>query len=350
MKIKIININVILLILFLFPILTLAQSSDFELTRSLRLNTQGEDVKALQKFLAKDSEIYPEGLATGYFGLKTQTAVKKWQKKYGIDPIGNVGPKTIAKIKEIYSLELPKENNAVIQKVEKGEQKLKTTSNDSVFPTAKLIIKAPAPTKVYIKLEASEEVSAVYDYCLNIKYGSTKEISTQYFSSPTEVYIENLTPSTTYQVRAKITDRANNIGYSENYTFTTPSIDQAPLLSSGPNVTNNNNTLSTSVVVNWETNIPCVGTLYYGTNTNFSNFVRSDYTDTNHSSNVTGLGSGITYIYKVTCATTKKLFESDNYLFIATSSTSSAINSPTLASVLESLKGLLEKMITIINE
>ena len=66
------------------PVLVMAQSSSLELTRSLSLGMRGEDVKALQQFLAKDSKYIPEGLTTGYFGSKTQTAVKKWQQKYGI--------------------------------------------------------------------------------------------------------------------------------------------------------------------------------------------------------------------------------------------------------------------------
>ncbi|MDP3799863.1 MAG: peptidoglycan-binding protein [bacterium] len=353
MKIKTIYIK-ILAVLFFVPVLTLAGSPGLELTRSLRLGTQGEDVKSLQKFLAKDSTIYPEGLATGYFGLKTQVAVKKWQQKYGIEPVGIVGPKTITKIKEI---SLTKQAEPTSSKVTPLDPQNITETvvqpvivNDTVPPTATLNVKVPAPTKIYIGTNPSEEVTAVYEYGLNINYGSIKEVSTQYFSSLTGVYIENLIPSTTYQVRAKITDRAGNTGYSQNHTFITPGIDQAPLLSSGPNVVSSNKTPSTSVAVSWETNIPCNGTLYYDTTSAFGSSVRSDITTTDHNAVITGLSSGITYIYKVTCATTKKTFQSDNYLFTATSSTSSIINSPTLASVLESLKGLLEKMITLIKE
>ena len=72
-----------------------------ELTRSLSLGTRGDDVRSLQEFLARDKEIYPEGLATGFFGPRTQAAVKKWQQKYGVEAIGIVGPKTIEKFKEL---------------------------------------------------------------------------------------------------------------------------------------------------------------------------------------------------------------------------------------------------------
>ena len=47
-----------------------------EITRSLSLGSRGNDVIKLQEFLARDKEIYPEGLATGFYGPKTVEAVK----------------------------------------------------------------------------------------------------------------------------------------------------------------------------------------------------------------------------------------------------------------------------------
>lgn len=59
-------------------------------------------VERLQKILAKDKTIYPEGLATGYFGPATLRAVQAFQKKNAIVSTGTpettgygaVGPKT----------------------------------------------------------------------------------------------------------------------------------------------------------------------------------------------------------------------------------------------------------------
>lgn len=79
--------------------------ASLRLTRSLTLGMSGDEVKALQEFLATDSEVYPEGLTTGFFGALTEKAVKRFQKKHGIEQVGNVGPKTLAKIN---SLGLPK--------------------------------------------------------------------------------------------------------------------------------------------------------------------------------------------------------------------------------------------------
>ena len=46
------------------------------------MGSQGNEVKELQKCLARDSEVYPEGEITGYFGEKTKKAVIKFQEKY----------------------------------------------------------------------------------------------------------------------------------------------------------------------------------------------------------------------------------------------------------------------------
>jgi len=77
-----------------------------DLSRRLALNdtdatTVGE-VSRLQRFLARDASIYPEGLVTGFFGLATQRAIQRWQAQSGIVSSGNpdstgygaVGPST----------------------------------------------------------------------------------------------------------------------------------------------------------------------------------------------------------------------------------------------------------------
>src|SRR3989344_2254283 len=74
--------------------------------RTITLGATGDDVSALQEFLAEDTSIYPEGLVTGYFGPLTEAAVKGWQAGKGIVSAGDsnttgwglVGPRTRALI------------------------------------------------------------------------------------------------------------------------------------------------------------------------------------------------------------------------------------------------------------
>ncbi len=70
--------------------------------------TNGE-VTRLQKFLARDSSIYPEGRVTGYFGPATEAAVQRWQAAHSIVSSGSsestgygyVGPTTRGKISSV---------------------------------------------------------------------------------------------------------------------------------------------------------------------------------------------------------------------------------------------------------
>lgn len=88
----------------------LIKEPNFSFKSDLRVGSEGNEVTELQKCLAKDPDIYPEGEITGYFGPKTKTAVIKFQEKYAedvLDPYGltsgtgEVRRSTRAKLNEI---------------------------------------------------------------------------------------------------------------------------------------------------------------------------------------------------------------------------------------------------------
>lgn len=74
--------------------------------RVLKRGSSGDDVSRLQKFLATDPAIYPEAQITGYYGVLTEAAVKRWQTKFNIVSSGTAestgfgvtGPRTAAAI------------------------------------------------------------------------------------------------------------------------------------------------------------------------------------------------------------------------------------------------------------
>lgn len=91
--------------LFLFPLLTNAQSVAF--STDLHYGSTGQDVIALQEFLI-DQRMLKIPTATGNFYSLTLTAVKAFQKAEGIVPIsGYVGPITRGVINQLLTVQAP---------------------------------------------------------------------------------------------------------------------------------------------------------------------------------------------------------------------------------------------------
>ncbi len=84
-----------------------ATISAIVLTKDLSRGAEGADVMSLQKFLASDKTLYPEGVINGFFGPATERAVKRFQAKYGISQLGRVGPATRAKLTEVSKVVCP---------------------------------------------------------------------------------------------------------------------------------------------------------------------------------------------------------------------------------------------------
>lgn len=86
------------------------KESNFSFSKDLKVGDRGDEVKELQKCLAKFEDIYPQGEITGYFGNETKKAVMKFQEKFkeeilekeGIkQPTGKVGALTRKKLNEV---------------------------------------------------------------------------------------------------------------------------------------------------------------------------------------------------------------------------------------------------------
>lgn len=82
----------------------------FTFKNNLSVRSNGTDVEKLQECLSKDSQVYPEGEITGYFGSKTKAAVIRFQEKYREDVLepfgmksgtGQVKTKTREKLNEV---------------------------------------------------------------------------------------------------------------------------------------------------------------------------------------------------------------------------------------------------------
>jgi hypothetical protein len=80
-------------------------ASALTITRPLTVGSRGADVTSLQEFL--NARGYLRVSATGYFGPLTKAAVMELQKANGLEPVGNVGPKTRALIADLTAVTLP---------------------------------------------------------------------------------------------------------------------------------------------------------------------------------------------------------------------------------------------------
>ncbi|MEK7576144.1 MAG: peptidoglycan-binding protein, partial [Patescibacteria group bacterium] len=100
----------IISIAFLVGILAPHSVSAYTFTQLLQKGSSSNEVKELQLALKTDNTVYPEGLATGYFGALTEKAVQRFQSKYGIINYGTpastgyglVGKRTRAKLNEVF--------------------------------------------------------------------------------------------------------------------------------------------------------------------------------------------------------------------------------------------------------
>lgn len=81
---------------------------ELKFARSLARGMSGDDVRNLQELLAQDSPILSANFITGFFDRNTEEALRKFQKKSGIESIGVFGPKTQVKLLTLFvGRELP---------------------------------------------------------------------------------------------------------------------------------------------------------------------------------------------------------------------------------------------------
>jgi hypothetical protein len=93
-------------IVSMFTLVLVSSASAATISRTLDLGSSGADVSSLQVYLATDSNLYPSGLVTGYYGQLTKAAVERYQTREGIvtsgtpatTGYGRVGPTTRASL------------------------------------------------------------------------------------------------------------------------------------------------------------------------------------------------------------------------------------------------------------
>lgn len=182
------------------------------LTRELEFGMTGSDVSELQAHLAADKTIYPQGLITGYFGPLTKAAVMNFQTKYGISPVGRVGPITLAAL------------NSQMAISETAEGAGKVTYYDRAQP----VLSAPVVTKgmksATIQWASSMPASAkvMYSTTWPFMYRTAASTTNPLLATGQTVTLSNLQSGTTYYYTVESLDPQGNFSWSTNgVAFTT---------------------------------------------------------------------------------------------------------------------------------
>lgn len=156
---------------------------------SFARGTRGEDVRALQEYLAQDPNIYPEGLVTGYFGPNTESAVSRWQKKYGIDSTGYIGPLTMAKFQELKQGQPQQQLQSQIPSQDR--------TNRNACPEMPSVVSCPAGQEKRMTYQSA--ACGAYFTCVSVGSMATSTVvsatTTSIISSTTIRVIPNTPPS-----------------------------------------------------------------------------------------------------------------------------------------------------------
>lgn len=206
--------------------------SEIRLTKRMMKGMNDQEVKTLQEILATDSEIYPERYLTGYFGVLTEKALKKLQKKAGLMETGEVDDRTLWKINELLT-----EGAGRSGKIPPGLLRapgilkklgLATTTPPGQDRTAPVISNGAAAsttaTATTIVWQTDEPTIGEVNYATSTPVLSADRLMIGLdfsLSTSHRVFLGNLATSTTYYYYLRATDRTGNSATTTDASFTT---------------------------------------------------------------------------------------------------------------------------------
>lgn len=280
------------------------QATVAELVTTLQQGSQGDEVTQLQTLLALDPSIYPEGLITGYYGGFTRLAVQRFQRKWGIEDVGFVGPRTRLQLNSLWRSHLASSTEVDEDVAEAIQNQISSVtlpplpSDPCAIPTNPLSSSSPVILK-----DGKQKIVSVG----NVFF---------YQDGKHRVLI---TPNTYHEKDGKkqliITPgiRIEKDGKFRSVTpchgTTTPPTggnnDTTPPVISSLGATAN----VTTATVSWITNEAATGKVYYGTTSPVDIVTASSLSNnvlqTGHSFSLSGLTATTTYYYLVVSKDTK---------------------------------------------
>lgn len=188
-------------------------SANTPLVRNLGYGSTGNDVFNLQTFLASNSDIYPAGLVTGWYGPLTQAAVRQYQLGYGISNVGVVGPITRASMNNTMARQL----GIDVYGSTIYNRSVQTSTNSA---TINWTATGYNSGKVFYSTSPIGAISAIGQFTAPIFIGGTN-VSTAYANNGQSVTLSNLQSNTTYYYIIQVTDASGNVSVTQQLMFST---------------------------------------------------------------------------------------------------------------------------------
>jgi peptidoglycan hydrolase-like protein with peptidoglycan-binding domain len=313
----------------------LAQNDDksvLQLSTQLGVGARGDLVKILQSILASDPSVLDSKYVTGYFGPITKSAVQKFQKKFNIESVGRVGPKTLQKVNELLASSpvttSQTANGTTCAFVPPGHLiapgylkktgGVPTVSTCQILPPgilkkisggwtggggsdttapiiSNVVVSGISTTSASLSFKTDEDTVFEVMYGPTTTYGTTSAKSTVFEKNHTFAW-SGLSPYANYHYQIKVYDRAGNITTSSDNTFMTSASDTTAPTISGVTI----GAMTTSgATIYWMTNEPATSEVYYGTTASYGSSSVDTTLSTIHSSVITGLNANTLYHYQI---------------------------------------------------
>jgi hypothetical protein len=181
---------------------------------TLKVGSRGADVTSLQQFMASNSDIYPSGLVTGYFGSMTKAAAVQLQLSYNLSADGIVGANTRNVVNNVI---------ATGRGIDISGPQMNNFSVVTLARTATISFNSNEPVKVAVfydtnKINWSNWNDAVMS--LNTPTISGTANKDDSFSLSKQITLSNLSANTTYNYTVTATDPSGNTSVIWPSTFT----------------------------------------------------------------------------------------------------------------------------------
>ncbi len=182
------------------------------LTRQLEFGMRGGDVSSLQTFLSQDTNVYPSGLVTGYFGSLTKSAVSIFQTNNGIASVGRVGPQTLPVINDQMLNGMKSTADIIAPVISNTTVTASNTSANISWNTDQM-----AKGVVYY----SNTPLVTNEHLNSVDVSGMTAMTNTTFVTGQNVSLQNLQANTTYFYLVYVTDQAGNVSVTWPATFRT---------------------------------------------------------------------------------------------------------------------------------